>query len=250
MVKEAHPRPRARRTGPDITGAATRGRRRSSEEIRTLVVDAAAAQFAAHDFANVSVKDIADSANVSLSVFYRHFRDKAEVFEAAVLSPLLSFLSTFVPTWQAHRQEPVDDAHNLQLLVEELYRNFSEHRDALRAYIGRSGELGASLTDRLNVAVGALFHEIVLMATVENDQRLYHLSPTEVDQTIRLILSMVMGAVVFESWILTKSDGPGAQQQLTNRMVELLLPGITARRPSIGTSNGSTLPDASTVSTG
>jgi AcrR family transcriptional regulator len=208
-------------------------RRRSSEQVRTLLIEAAAARFAQHDYDRTTVKDITDAVNVSVSVFYRHFQDKADIYEAAVLSPLLSFLTDFVPSWQAHRDEPFDDTAQMHALLRDLYDNISRHRDALRAFVGRSGELEQQLTDRLNLAVGRIFHQIILMGAEESDRRMWRLTAVEVDQTIRLLVSMVLGTVMFEPWILP-DPRPAARNQLIDRMVDLALHGTTARQPLQG----------------
>lgn len=210
--------------------ARARTTRRSSEAVRRLLIDTAAAQFASRDYSDTTIKDITDAADVSVSVFYRHFEDKADIYEAAVLSPLLSFLSDFVPNYERHRDAPFDDRAQMHELIDELYENISAHRIALRAFVGRSGEVDSALTDRLNDAVGRIFHQIILLAAAESDRRVWQLTPVEVDQTIRIIVSMVLGAVVFEGWILPE-DSPEARRQLIDRMVDLTLYGTTARQP-------------------
>lgn len=211
-------------------GERAKGSRRSSEQVRALLIEGAAREFATRDYEDVTIRDIAESAGVSLSVFYRHFQDKSDLYQAAVLSPLLSVLGELTPSWQAHRDQPLDDAEQMRDLIANLYDNFSQHRTALRAFVGRSGELDRNLTDRLNLAVGGIFHQVIMMGWEESDRRLWQLTPLEVDQTIRLLVSMVLGVVVFEDWILP-DNRPEFRASLIDRMVDLALHGTTARQP-------------------
>lgn len=211
-------------------GGPGKGSRRSSEQVRALLIEAASREFSARDYEQVTIREIAESVGVSLSVFYRHFGDKSELYQAAVLTPLLSVLGELTPSWRSHRDQPLDDTAQMRELITNLYDSFSQHRAALRAYAGRSGELDRNLTDRLNLAVGGIFHQVIMMGREESDRRLWQLSPLEVDQTIRLLVSMVLGAVVFEDWILP-DDRPHARALLLDRMIDLALHGTTARQP-------------------
>jgi AcrR family transcriptional regulator len=58
---------------------AERQHRRSPAELRTLLLDAARAEFGANGYANTTNRDVARRAGVALSVLYRHFETKAEL---------------------------------------------------------------------------------------------------------------------------------------------------------------------------
>lgn len=68
---------------PDRSSAATRAPltlvERKQRAARTRIIEAADALFADRGFANVSVTDIAEQAEVGRTTFFRHFADKTEV---------------------------------------------------------------------------------------------------------------------------------------------------------------------------
>ena len=67
---------------PNRTG--TEGRRsRNAETTRAAIVQAAVTQFAQQGFANASIDRIAGEAQVTKGAVYHHFKDKAQLFEAA-----------------------------------------------------------------------------------------------------------------------------------------------------------------------
>jgi AcrR family transcriptional regulator len=54
-----------------------------AETTRTAIVEAAIAQFTADGFARSSIDAVAESARVTKGAVYHHFKDKADLFEAA-----------------------------------------------------------------------------------------------------------------------------------------------------------------------
>jgi AcrR family transcriptional regulator len=57
-----------------------------AEATRAAIIDAAIARFAEAGFAGTTIDDIAESARVTKGGVYHHFRDKAELFEAAFVA--------------------------------------------------------------------------------------------------------------------------------------------------------------------
>ncbi|MEM1180418.1 MAG: TetR/AcrR family transcriptional regulator [Acidobacteriota bacterium] len=62
------------------------------EETRRRIVDAAARAFRASGFENVSVADVMKDAGLTVGGFYRHFRSKGELFDAAVVEAMAETL--------------------------------------------------------------------------------------------------------------------------------------------------------------
>jgi AcrR family transcriptional regulator len=76
---------------PNRTG--TEGRRsRNAETTRAAIVQAAVTQFAQQGFANASIDRIAGEAQVTKGAVYHHFKDKAQLFEAAFVAVEDGFL--------------------------------------------------------------------------------------------------------------------------------------------------------------
>ncbi len=72
---------------------ATEGRRsRNAGTTRAAIVHAAVSQFAQEGFANASIDRIAAEAQVTKGAVYHHFKDKAQLFEAAFVAVEDGFL--------------------------------------------------------------------------------------------------------------------------------------------------------------
>jgi AcrR family transcriptional regulator len=75
------------------TRTGTEGRRsRNAETTRAAIVHAAVSQFAKEGFTNASIDRIAAEAQVTKGAVYHHFRDKAQLFEAAFVAVEDGFL--------------------------------------------------------------------------------------------------------------------------------------------------------------
>jgi AcrR family transcriptional regulator len=86
-----------------------RARRRSTEEVKRLIADAALEVFKNHGFANAKAKDIADLAEVAEPVIFRHYGSKAHLFERVVLESVSTFIQGFTDRWQSSFQQRPHD---------------------------------------------------------------------------------------------------------------------------------------------
>src|SRR5437867_11553365 len=99
------------RTMAEGTAAAAGGSkpgaaRRTPDEVRRLLLGSARSLFASRGYAGTSTRDIAVNAGVSEALLFRHFGNKAKLFERAVLDPLNQFIHDYVEEWKAR---PVAD---------------------------------------------------------------------------------------------------------------------------------------------
>ena len=58
--------------------------------MRSLILEAAADQFASHGYAQTTMRSIASAAGISLSVLHRQFNGKESLFSATLLAPFLA----------------------------------------------------------------------------------------------------------------------------------------------------------------
>src|SRR5438067_1566709 len=109
--------------------------RRGSAEVHTLLLDAARSRFGAKGYAGTSTREIAVTAGVSEALLFRHFGNKAKLFERAVLDPINEFIHDYVEQWMArsaadHTPEGISFA-----FVDGFYRLLSENRELVLALV-------------------------------------------------------------------------------------------------------------------
>src|SRR3954447_16458485 len=90
-------------------GKVERQHRRSPAELRTLILDAACVEFGANGYAATTNRDVARRAGVALSVLYRHFETKADLFSEAALEPFVRGMEQLGSDWLRQLSEPLED---------------------------------------------------------------------------------------------------------------------------------------------
>lgn len=88
----ASPAASSRRRAGGAAKAVAKGTRRRlpAEQRRQQIVDTAQQMFIAAGRDSVSMQSIADTAGVNVALLYRHFRSNVELYEAAVVEPLVA----------------------------------------------------------------------------------------------------------------------------------------------------------------
>src|SRR5438067_1625641 len=97
-------------------------KRRSRDEVRRLMLQAAQELFAAHGLAGTRTREIAAWAGVTEQLLFNHFGSKEQLFVAAVLEPFADFASAYVAEWGAVPAADADPEAMLREYVEGLYR--------------------------------------------------------------------------------------------------------------------------------
>ena len=110
--------------------------RRSSEEIRTLLIGAALACFAEQGYNGATTKEIARRADVDEAVLFRAFGSKRKLFEAAVVHPFDAFIARYTRRWGDAAAPVGTPGEVLRQFVEELYDLVRDHRALFAAMAG------------------------------------------------------------------------------------------------------------------
>src|SRR5437016_12755114 len=92
--------------GTDMSqnGDGTRATRRSSEEVRNLLLKAAGELFGENGYSGVTTRQIAERAGVSEAILWRQFRTKAALFNVAGTAPIVQCLSDLVQQVRAYAE--------------------------------------------------------------------------------------------------------------------------------------------------
>lgn len=174
-----------------------RAPRRTTEEVRELILDAANDLFVEHGYAQTSMRDIAARAGISLSVLYRQFGGKDELFAATLLAPFLETFDEFAAAWRDQVDTPWDDERLVREFVRDLYRNTVEHRDSLVTLLAAGQDSTSHLLAQTRERLEGGLHELRLMAEHEADRRDW-LRREALAFSNSLIIAMVVGSVLLQ----------------------------------------------------
>lgn len=132
--------------------------RRSSAEVRHLLLQAARERFAADGFGGATTIAIANEADVSETVLFRHFPTKEQLFEAAVVEPFEEYVARYTEGWRHVPATAADPETVLRDYAAELYDIVAAERElfaALMAHGLHSDELTAAF-ERLDEMAGVV----------------------------------------------------------------------------------------------
>jgi len=215
--------------GSETEPAGPQRQRRSSAELRALILEAARETFAEKGYAGTTKRDVAEKAGVSLSVLYRHFKSVADLFAGAALIPFTKFLDELTTTWLSQREGGWDDEAMMRSYLGDLLKNLRNNQDVLTGLVAASKEVDSDVLTTLTDAVDEMFARIGLMSELEAHRRQWF-SPDGIDAVLRMLVAMVLGLVTYD-WLLLK-PGNDDNDQLLNTMIPLALWGLARHPPN------------------
>jgi AcrR family transcriptional regulator len=226
-----------------VVTEAAQQHRRSSETVRGAILDAATDEFTTSGYAQATMRTVAARAQVSLSVLYRHFSGKEELFAAAVTRPFTAFLEQFASAWSRF-EEPAGEAQLIEEFVRDLQASLTPQRRALLQLVAVSDGPNAALAADLRSSLATVVTEIGHIARVEARRR--GRDPGLSLQRVWLVISLVIGELLMRPWkpeILGGSGvdpgvdsgvDPGGERSTQDAILRLLAHGLL-----LGPSDGS-----------
>jgi AcrR family transcriptional regulator len=203
--------------------------RRSTTEVRQLLVDAAARVFTAKGFASTTADDIAAEAGVARSAIWRHFTDKADLFGAAVLQPFVEFLENYTVAYDVKNPD-WGDLEITRTIVEMFYDSCVAHREALVGVAVAGHELDTDTLARLEEQFDRFFAEIMRTTSIEAERRGW--VPQEgLGLTMRLLFGAIASIVVFDRPLVPGGDAQPLRADVIDHVTRLFLYGARLQSP-------------------
>lgn len=173
-----------------MEGSARRPRRQRGEPSR-LLIQAAVEIFNEKGY-DATTREIAEAADVSETLMFRHFGSKAGLFRAAMIAPFVAFVDEFVDN---HAEIVVgdDDLFEVTLeLIGGLYDIFTTHRGLVAALWSATTHSGSDLAEAGMLGeVWEAFDRLVQLGKTSPLGR-----PARNEISTRAIVSMVAGMAV------------------------------------------------------
>jgi AcrR family transcriptional regulator len=193
--------------------------RRSTQEVRSLLLTAARELFAERGYGGTSTREIADRAGVDVTILFRNFGTKERIFQEAVARPIDEFLATYTDRWITTRVEEGDHDDLLRTFVEALYDLAQNNRELLLAATPHHLGHGAQ------AAFGRLEHMAAEIAATYD----YRYDP---HVAVRAAVAMVITIAIFDE-PLFGDRGAANRDRIITECTDLLTYGLT-RRPRPG----------------
>ena len=184
-------------------GARPRRARRSTAEIRQLILDAARDVFALRGFAGATTRQIAALAEVAEPLIFNNFGSKEVLFAEAVIQPFNTRFAQFL-TLSANL--PNDRELRSGEFVHALYPFLRSNADLLMALVKSAGEVDPGIAHGL---------EDYFSQAVTKMRAQYQAASLRFDVTpellVRYTFGMMAGSVLFADWLFP--DGAPSDEQ-------------------------------------
>jgi AcrR family transcriptional regulator len=134
--------------------------KRTTEELRRRLLEAAAELFATRGYGGTTTKEIARRAETTEAAIFRVYRSKEELFNAAIMSPFETFMSRYAGEWLPDPTRGTPE-EALREFAEDLYTLVAQHRPVFTAMVtnGLIGQGIQPLFDRLEQVSNAIRDE-------------------------------------------------------------------------------------------
>jgi len=200
-------------------------RRRSSAELRGLVLAAAEDVFGRYGYRGATMEQVAGAAGVTRSVVTRHFPTKADLFDAVATGPLADFARAWAERWSSFPETPAPGAA-VHAFVADLVRMTWSHRPAIRLLLlTPEGHPGGR---RTSASLDSGLADVTAIAAAELERLGY---PGEhAATTIRAVVSMVVGYACLDEAVLP--DAIRDPDELAHHLARLIRFGLALERPA------------------
>ena len=206
--------------------------RRPSEQIRALLLEAASEEFAHRGYARATMRTIAQRARVSLSVLYRHFENKEQLYLASLMSPFEAAIEAFAQAWRRQLTRGWADEEMVGEFVTDLHRHLSPRRQQLLQLLALRDDPNPQLAAGARRAIESAFSELTRMSEQEAHTRGWP-RPAVSRHSVWLTIVAVVGQVVMQPWAPTDllQESPlGQGGNDADVLTRLLLHGVWLER--------------------
>jgi AcrR family transcriptional regulator len=201
----------------------TAGRlRRSTDEVRGLILDSARTLFSVQGYEATSTREIVEHAGVAESMLFRHFGSKQALFDEAMLKPFVEFVQTFIDDWNTVPVGEVVPAGLAYRFISGFSKQCADNRDLIEMVSG-----GDAHGDDRPIASQASEVLEQLVTTLAKQVTDYHIAVRrgfEMDPklSVRLTIALIVGVAQLGEGFFGSLDG---DDELVSEMAAFVVRG-------------------------
>lgn len=207
----------------------TESSRRSSAQVRELILASARRLFASRGFTGVGTRDIAADAGVTPAAIFRHFGSKEGLFEQSIEGPYHACITECLRQWQSHPPDPASTTEVTRIFMRSFYDLLRANRELFLAYLltppnalGRDGAAHESVLSRE-------LSGIVEHMRAEVDRR--GITGVDVPVAVRCAAGLVFALALHEDVLFPPGPAHPDPDRVIEEAVAFSLRGIEGRGP-------------------
>jgi AcrR family transcriptional regulator len=207
-------------------------RRRSPQEVRDTILTVARELFDANGYQATTTAQIAKQADVSERLIFSKFDTKADLFNAAVITPFAEVISNYIAaSASSTKNAPLHE--RVDYFVRGLYDLARQHRTALLSALEASSATGRSAHDNVLDNLARQFQSTMTLQGDEEFREDY-----DEQASLATFVGMVFGVALLDDLIFPAGSRRPSRQRLIDEMNKTTMVGVGRHPGSAPGSNG------------
>lgn len=208
-------------------GETKRRTRRSTEEIRERILEAAGNEFERSGYSGATTAVIARRAEVTEAQIFRCFDSKAQLFEAAVFEPLNRSFAAFNAHMLGAEQQVESFRDGSPGYITALQEFMDRHSKALMALVmARAYEKAAGAQQ----TIGDDLREYFEIGAAAMRRRVGENPRVAPELMVRVSFAAVLGCALFRDWLFP--PGLASDEAIRRATIDFVVDGINANSDS------------------
>ena len=200
-----------------------RRKRRSSEEVRDRVIEAAGEAFEALGYSRATTAEIARRAEVTEAQIFRYFDSKSQLFEAAVFEPLNRAFAEFNAEMLRGGSTPESFRDGTPGYITALQEFMDRNSKGLMTLVmARAYEKAAGAQP----AIGEDLREYFDIGAAAMRQRVGDKPRVEPELMVRVSFAAVLGCALFKDWLFP--PGLASEEAIRQATIDFVVDGVNA----------------------
>ncbi|TPG32434.1 TetR/AcrR family transcriptional regulator [Mycolicibacterium hodleri] len=210
----------------------TSSTRRTTAEVRELVLGAAQQLFREQGYAATTTKQIANTAGVAETVVFDRFGTKPELFEVATIEPFRAFIGDYIASWRSIPRGG-DIEKLIKTFIDGFIRLLSQNRRMLQDCTAASMSGDNSAMARLSRLVQQDFARALtqMSEVLEGEDAALHFGGLDPPLSVAAGLGMAMSLVLLDDWLIDPDHRRPGRERILRELTAMILHGLT-HRPS------------------
>ena len=211
--------------------------RRSAEEVRTLIIEAARDLFVVQGYEGTSTREIARKAGVIQAAVFRHFGTKEALFAYVAVEPLYTFIEEFVARWERESLGEASEQAVTRAYVEGLFALVHENRSLFAMLADaesaeRFQESAKAVRSALNHHLRDLVDRSQAMAKRDGRRTM------DISLASRFTIALVLGTALFEETLFLDDAPRLSRDRLAQELADYVHRAALILEPRDGGQSG------------
>lgn len=200
-----------------------RRKRRSTEEILDLLLEAACDEFERNGYEGTKTAAIAQKAGVTEALIFSNFGSKAQLFHDSIFKPLDQHFVQFQATHLVDADDAEGRKEETQQYILELQQFVGRHSRMLKSIVAAQ-LYGSDDLQGLSQVQG--LHDFFSKAAATAMNRLSENPKIHPKLLARVSFATILACVIFKDWLFPK--GLASQTEISMAISDFIMEGINA----------------------